>query len=210
VSEPYSVGKLDELPSFDGPGTLRWTPIRRPFGVTAFGVNAYTAREAGHEVVEPHTEETLGHEELYVVVAGHATFTLGGDEVDAPSGTAVFIRDPATHRHAVAVEPGTTVLAIGGKPGLHEPSAWEWSFLAYGYADNGELDRGIAELEDGLAAHPEREARFRYDLACLQSLAGRHDEAVENARRAFELDPKLRETAAGDADLDAVRDRIQE
>ena len=72
------------------PGTLRWTPVRRHFDMRAFGVNAYTAAEAGQEVVEEHTEEALGHEELYVVVAGSATFTLDGEELDAPQGTLVF------------------------------------------------------------------------------------------------------------------------
>ena len=66
---------LSELESLKGPGTLRWSPVRRRFGITAFGINAYTAAEAGHDVVEEHTEQTLGHEELYAVVAGHARFT---------------------------------------------------------------------------------------------------------------------------------------
>ena len=208
MSEPFSVARLDELESFPGPGSLRWTPVRRPFGITAFGVNAYTATEAGQDVVEKHTEATLGHEELYVVVAGRAAFTLGGEKVDAPAGTAVFIRDPGTEREAQAVEPGTTVLAVGGKPGLHEPSAWEWMFAAYGYAEAGEPERGIEELEAGLAVRPEREARFRYDLACLECRAGRLDDALVDARRAFELEPKLRELAEDDRDLDPIRERL--
>ena len=36
----------------------------------------------------------LGHQEAYVVIAGHATFSLDGEEIDAPQGTVVFIRDP--------------------------------------------------------------------------------------------------------------------
>jgi hypothetical protein len=32
---------------------------------------------------------------------------------------------PAVHRHAVAIEPGTAVLALGG-PATYEPSASEW------------------------------------------------------------------------------------
>ena len=38
----------------------RWRPIRRRFGIRAFGVNAYTAAEAGDQVVEEHTEATSG------------------------------------------------------------------------------------------------------------------------------------------------------
>ena len=82
----YEVASLADVESLPGPGSLRWTPLRKHFGITAFGINAYTATEAGQDVVEEHDEERLGHEELYVVVAGRATFVLDGDEVDVPAG----------------------------------------------------------------------------------------------------------------------------
>jgi mannose-6-phosphate isomerase-like protein (cupin superfamily) len=209
VSAPYDVATIDELESFPGPGTLRWTPIRRRFGLTAFGINAYTADGAGRDVVEEHTEQTYGHEEVYVVVAGRATFTVGGETVDAPTGTIVVIRDPKRKRHAAAAAPGTTVLAVGGRPGAHEPSAWEWSFAAYGYHQQGETERGIAELRDGLEAEskPDVRARLLYDWACLECLAGRGgDKAIEYLLEAVELDPKYREYATDDSDLDAIRE----
>jgi tetratricopeptide (TPR) repeat protein len=200
----WSVARLEGLDSLQGPGTLRWTPVRRHFGVTAFGVNAYTATEAGQDVVEEHTERALGHEELYVVVAGRATFRLGDEELDAPAGTAVFIGDPAVRRGAVAAQPETTVLAIGGKPGRHEISRWEYSFAAYAYAGEGDHERGIAELHAGIAELGE-DARLLYDLACVESLGGRTDEALEHLGRALELDAELRRFAAEDADFDAIR-----
>ena len=61
--------------------------------MTAFGINAYTAVNAGDEVVEEHTEEQLGHEEIYFVHTGHAVFTVDGEEVDAPAGTIVYLDD---------------------------------------------------------------------------------------------------------------------
>src|SRR5207302_252326 len=61
--------------------------------------------------------------------AGRATFTIDGESYDAPAGTYVFVPDPASKRHAVAVEPGTTVLSFGGPP-TFQPSAWEWAFQA--------------------------------------------------------------------------------
>src|ERR1039458_9835931 len=91
----------------------------------AFGCSAYTAAEAGQDVVEPHSEESddpaRAHEELYFVAAGHARFEIDGRTYDAPSGTYVFLPDPASQRHAVAVEPATTVLSFGGPP-TFEPS----------------------------------------------------------------------------------------
>jgi hypothetical protein len=202
----FEVARLDELESLPGPGTLRWTPVRRPFGITAFGVNAYTATEPGQDVVEEHTETTLGHEEMYVVLAGRATFTLGDEQHDAPAGTVVYIRDPTVRRGATAAEPGTTVLAVGGRPGLHEISSWEYSFAAYGYLKEGKPEQGLAVLHEGLAAKGGDDPRLFYDLACFESLQGRREEAIGYLLQAVDLDPKYRTYAAGDTDLDAIRD----
>ena len=76
--KPWETASLPEIEGLPGPGTLRWTPVRRHFDIRAFGVNAYTAAEVGQDVVEEHTEQQNGHEELYVVIAGHARFTLDG------------------------------------------------------------------------------------------------------------------------------------
>ena len=35
----YEVASLTGVESLTGPGTLRWTPLRKHFGITAFGVN---------------------------------------------------------------------------------------------------------------------------------------------------------------------------
>ena len=140
----YEVVKLTELESFPAPGNLRWTPVRKQLGITAFGINAYVATEVGQDVVEEHTEERLGHEEVYVVVSGRATFVLDGKEIEVPAGSLVFLRDPAVRRYARAEEPGTTVLAIGGKPGVHEVSAWERFFVSYAVVDENP-QRAVAE-----------------------------------------------------------------
>jgi hypothetical protein len=128
--------------------------VRAHLGLRAFGTNAYTASNVGDDVVEPHDEDPdLAHEELYFVARGRATFTLDGETFDAPAGTYVFVPDPATHRHAVAQEPGTTVLSFGGPP-TFEPSAWEWMFRAVALTDS---DPAAAReiVQDGLGRHPE-------------------------------------------------------
>ena len=130
--EVTSFGELESVPLFDG---LVWHPIRRRLGIHAFGINAYTAEQPGELVVEEHDEKgeggSGGHEEVYVVVSGRATFTLGDETVDAPAGSLVFISDPAVRRKAVANERDTLVLAIGGVPGkAFEVSAWESYFAA--------------------------------------------------------------------------------
>jgi mannose-6-phosphate isomerase-like protein (cupin superfamily) len=199
----YEIASLTGVESVKAVGTLRWTPLRKHFGITAFGISAYTASEAGQDVVEEHTEENLGHEELYVVVAGRATFVLDGDEKDVPAGSVVFIRDPKVKRYARAEEPGTTVLAIGGRPGMHEVSAWEYFFAAYGVVDE-DPERAVAELQAGLAELPDHPA-LHFHLACIYTRIGRLDEARVELARAVELDPKFQKWADEDEDLEPLR-----
>ncbi len=200
----YEVASLTGVESVKGPGSLQWTPLRKHFGITAFGINAYTATEAGQDVVEEHTEERLGHEELYVVVSGRATFVLDGDEVEVPAGSAVFLSDPTVKRFARAEEAGTTVLAIGGKPGQHEISAWEYFFAAYAKADAGDYEGALAELDAGLWQKPDHPPLL-YHRACVLSRAGQLDEARGYLDRALAGDPELKRWADEDEDLAPLR-----
>ena len=107
-----------------------WITLRHRLGVTAFGLNAYRAPEAGVQVIVDHDETDSGHQEVYVVLNGSASFAVGTETIDAPAGTIVFVEDPSLSRVAVATEPGTTVLAIGAEPGrIFTPSSWEAELL---------------------------------------------------------------------------------
>jgi quercetin dioxygenase-like cupin family protein len=196
------VVALDQIEALPGPGTLRWHPVRYTLGVRAFGCNAYTASEAGTEVVEPHHEDPLlAHEELYFVASGRAAFTIDGKEYDAPAGTYVFVPDPASHRAAVAVEAGTTVLSFGGPPSF-EPSAWEWSFRAA--AARPDQARARAIIAEGLRTHPES-GPLRYELACLEASEGHSDAALAVLEQACTLRPELRAAARTDVDFASLR-----
>jgi mannose-6-phosphate isomerase-like protein (cupin superfamily) len=198
------VLRLDEVEGIPVFGTLSWKPIRRPLGVTAFGINAYTAGAAGDEVVEDHTETQNGHEEIYAVVAGHATFTVDGEEVDAPAGTLVYLDDPAQRRHAIANDAGTTVLAIGGVPGAHEPTAWEYFFPALPAMREGDYDTARQILEDGLG---ENDAPVvRYQLACVEALAGNRERALDELENAVSREPRLAKSAQDDEDFATIKD----
>lgn len=194
--------EIEGVPAF---GTLIWKPVRKTLGITAFGVNAYTAAAAGDEVVEEHDELPLGHEELYVVVQGHAVFTVDGEEVDAPAGTLVFLDDPAQGRYAVAREAGTTVLAIGGLPGAHEVSAWEYFYAALPLVRAGDYGEARRLLEEGLAAKPDSPTLL-YNLACIEALAGERGAALQHLAAAIEREPSLRERAQTDEDFASLRD----
>lgn len=196
--------EIDPVPVVGG--TLLWRPVRRTLDIGAFGVNAYTAPEAGDVVVEEHTEESLGHEEIYVVLQGRATFTLGDETLDAPAGTVVFVRDPKVKRHARAAEPDTAVLAVGGpRGGAYEPSPWEDYFAAERHRASGDYESYVAELEDALERRPDHPATL-YNVACAEALAGRSEDALAHLRRALELRPNLAETASADEDLASLRE----
>jgi len=207
LAERWTSVRLDDIeqiPVVDG--KLLWRPVRRTLDIGAFGINAYVAPDAGDDVVEEHTEQALGHEEVYVVLAGRATFTLDDEALDAPAGTVVFVRDPDVKRYARAQEAGTAVLAIGGPRGqAYEPSPWEDFFAAERHRTAGDYDAYAAELADALERRPDHPATL-YNLACAQALAGRPDEAVEHLRRALELRPELAENARSDEDLAPLRD----
>jgi hypothetical protein len=204
MPRPPKIVRVEELEAIPGPGTLTWRPVRLTLGLRAFGCNAYTAGSVGDDVVEPHTEDPkLAHEELYFVASGRARFTIDGETHDAPAGTYVFVPDPASHRHAVAAEPGTTVLSFGGPP-TFEPSAWEWSFKA-GPLARSDPDRAAELLEEGLRVHPES-ASLRYGIACVEALRGRRADALRSLRAAIEARPEIVEWAREDEDLASLRD----
>jgi len=207
MAERWQSIRLDEIQPIPVVGdTLLWRPIRRNLDIEAFGINAYVAPRAGDDVVEEHTEESLGHEEVYVVLAGRAAFTLDGETLDAPLGTVVFVRDPTVKRHARAVEPDTAVLAVGGpRGGSYEPSPWEDFFAAERHRAAGDYDAYAAELAEALARRPDHPSTL-YNLACAEALAGRPDDALAHLRRALELKPELADRAGEDEDLVSLRD----
>jgi tetratricopeptide (TPR) repeat protein len=207
VSERYEVARLDELDRIPvGERGLEWRPIRRRFGLAAFGMNAYSSARVGGEIVEEHTEEQLGHQEVYVVVRGHATFHLNGDDIDAPAGTIVVLKDPSVKRAATAVEDDTLVLAVGGKPGeAFTPSAWESYFSAAPLAKEGRYDEAISLMQADAEAQGEKPA-FLYNLACFEALGGRREEAIIHIVQAIEALPRAAKWAQEDPDLESIRD----
>jgi hypothetical protein len=194
--------RIDDVEGLPVLGTLVWQPVRGPLGISAFGINAYTAGEAGDEVVEEHTEQT--QEEAYVVIRGHATFTVDGEEIDAPWGTIVFLDDPGQQRHAIAKEPGTTVLAIGGEPGAHPVSTWEYIFPSLPARNEGDWDTARTILEEALADHDV--PAIRYHLAQVEARAGNGERALELLGVACEARPDYAALAANEDDFASIKD----
>lgn len=200
----YAVAQLDEIDEISD-GRCPSRPVRLYFGITSFGVNAWTGREAGDRIINEHDEAEQGEEELYLVQRGRARFELDGEPFDAPTDTFVFV-SPGVKRTAFAEEPGTTIVALGGTPGkAYEPSGFEiWAPLAPLY-NAGEYAEAADRGRELIKAHPEYPGLL-YNVACCESLAGRTADAIEHLRRAIERADRFRSFAAGDSDFDLARE----
>jgi mannose-6-phosphate isomerase-like protein (cupin superfamily) len=199
----YAVAHLDEIEEMDD-GREPWRPVRHHFGITSFGVNTWTGRDAGDRIINEH-DESDENEELYVVLHGRAVFELDGEQVDAPAGTLVFAH-PGVKRTAFAEEPEMTIIALGGTPGLaYEPDGWElWAPLRPLY-EKGEYAEAADRARVLVEAHPQYPELF-YNLACCESLAGRTTDAIDHLRRAIDMSERSRAFAKDDSDLDPIRD----
>jgi hypothetical protein len=209
TEKPFAHAHLSDIHAVSGRDGIVRRPLRRHFDIRAFGTNVYAATQPGVDVIGEHTEtEGSGtrHEELYFVAEGHATFTVAGEQIDAPRGTFVFVRDPAVLRGAVAHEEGTTILVVGATPGeAYRVSPWErWADAIPAY-EAKDYDRAIEIMNAALAETPDTPSLL-YNLACCESLAGRQEDAIAHLRRAFELAPEFRKYLAGDSDFDPIRD----
>ena len=214
MAAKYGMAHVDAIPELTTPGESPMRPVRHHFGITGFGINAWTGKEAGDRIINEHVEdepegqeelESTGQEELYVVLRGRAVFELDGDRHEAPEGTFVFV-PPRVKRTAFAEEAGTTILSVGSAPGQsYTPVGWElWYPLRKQY-EAGEHEEVLARLRDIVAANPQYALLF-YNLACLESLTGERAAAIEHLRTAVEMSERFRDYAKGDSDLDAIRD----
>ena len=205
MSERYQVTTLAELGGPAVPGQAQWHTIRSKLGVTAFGINAWTAMDDGQQIIGEHDETSLGHEEVYIVLDGSASFTVDGETVEAPRGSIVHVADPSVKRAATGTR-GTTILVVGAKPGeAFTPSSWERAAEALQFWPTEEWDRAIEVLEGHLAETPDHAGTY-YNLACAHARAGRSDVALDHLERAVELQASFAEFAPKDDDLASLRE----
>jgi tetratricopeptide (TPR) repeat protein len=207
TSTAFEVATLDDFerrPANDGRIPIN---VRRHFGILGFGVRVNIAEGEGH-VVGEHNEVGPGaseQEELYLVLSGAATFTVNGEEMSAPAGTFVFVRDPAATRSAVAHEEGTRVLALGGTPGrAYRIPIGELMNGMWEPYRAGDYEAALAALQPALAERPESLVLF--NVACMEALTGRADDALEHLRRSIDADSRILEHVRTDSDLDSLRD----
>lgn len=197
----YEVTRLDDVPV-----TGNWQPLRRTLGVSAFGINAWTGAEAGAEIIPAHDETPSGQEELYLVLEGRATFTVGEDTFDAEAGTIVFVPDPDLVRGAVAADAGSRILSVGAKRGeAYRPRVWETNAAIFPLFDQGRFAEAKERLVAAVAEFP-GEAAPLFNLACAEAQLGERDAALEHLAQAVELEPRFAGLAQDDTDLASIRD----
>jgi tetratricopeptide (TPR) repeat protein len=200
----YAVAHVDEIGEVDD-GRALMRAVRHHFGITSFGVNAWIAHEAGARIINEHDEsEPDSNEELYLVLRGRASFEVAGERFDASAGTFVFVR-PGVKRTAFGEEPGTTIIAVGGVPGMpYEPGGWELFAPLRPLYEGGDYAEAADRGRELLAGDPPY-ANLFYNVACCESLAGQTDQAIAHLRRAIELSERTRAFLEGDSDLDPIR-----
>ena len=202
----FAIAHLDEIDELSD-GRQPWRPVRHHFGISSFGITAWTGHEAGDRILNEHDEADQSDraEELYLVMQGRAVFELDGERRDAPAGTFVFV-EPEVKRTAFAEEAGTTIVAIGATADEpYKAIGWElWSPLRPRY-EAGEHEALVEALTPLVAANPEYPL-LAYNLACVESLTGRRAEALEHVRLAIEGSEFFRDFARNDSDLDSIRE----
>lgn len=205
------VARVSKADAISVAGGL-YQPLRRELGVRAFGINAYFASGAGDQLIEPHDETgsgSGGHAELYLIVAGRASFVVGGSEIDAPAGTLVFIPAAETRREARALEDDTVAVVVGAPADRELPiSPFEFWFTAEGPYNEGDYRRAIEIVSEGLTHWPDHPTML-YQLSCYHALAGEGDEAIASLERAAAQSPDVVEWARGDNDLDSIREHAR-
>ena len=118
-SPSWAVARIDEVATHVLPSGARRVAIREHLDVQAFGINAYSG-DAGQTVIDEHDEAqalAAGHQELYVVLAGRATFAVAvrlvvlvdDDVARLPRRIGVRTEggDPEAPPHRMPVEPVT-------------------------------------------------------------------------------------------------------
>lgn len=193
----------------EGDGDRVHIRLRRTLDIGAFGAGAAFQRQAGETVIPNHHEAGPGgdrHEELYVVVQGSASFTVNGEDVDAPQGTAIFVQDPAVMRTAVATSDETIVLAVGG-PRDHAyritPAASQEGFWDAYQAKN--YGAALEAVERGLEMYPGN-AHLLYNVACMQALLGDTDAALAALADSVAQWELYKEQAQNDDDFASIRE----
>lgn len=198
---------LDEVARETAKDGRAFVQVRRTLGIDAFGVNATYQASAGERLIGEHDETNPGagdHQELYVVVTGGARFTVDGEDIDVPQGSAIVVA-PESVRSAIATEDETLVVIVGNKRGAYAGGAGAAMgdfFEKYG---NKDYAAALEEVKGAFKTHPGNPLVY-YNIACMESLLGNADASLTALEESVSKWPKYKELAAGDDDFASLRE----
>jgi mannose-6-phosphate isomerase-like protein (cupin superfamily) len=204
MNDGYTILSLDEVEAVPHRDSTL-IPVRHTLGFRTAGVNAWKA-DTGGQLIPPH-EEDSGNEELYAVVRGRATFTVGEEKAEAVAGTLVFV-PPEVFRTAEASEDGTIVFVVGATTGeAFDAEGWDSFAVADAYRQEGRVDEARALMQQLIAEKPDSWA-VHYNAGCFEALGSNADAAFAHLARAKELDAEgaSAQYFRDDGDLDPLRD----
>jgi tetratricopeptide (TPR) repeat protein len=213
VSEAFAVLSINDRlgerrAEQEEPRERTYVQLRRELDIGSFSIFAVEA-EAGKELVSERTATGYAadrHEEVFVIVRGGAKFVVDDHEIEAPQGTAIFVRDVEAKRKANATEDGTTLLVIGGRRGeAWRPTPGEAMYEFFPLYEAKDYEGALRVAEQILDEYPGN-GLAHFNIACMQSLLGHEDEAIEHLREALEAAPPLLENARTDDDFAPIRD----
>jgi hypothetical protein len=204
----YAVLAIPDAAIEQGERERQRVRVRSELGIGSFAINAVRTGAAGTEIIREHDETgpgADGHEELYLVLAGEAVFTVAGEEIAAPHGTAVFVSDPGTTRGAVAKEDGTIVVIVAGRSGeAFRPSPGEAMQEFMPLYEAKDYGAALAVAKGVLHRYPGNGLAL-YNVACMEALLGQGDDALRHLGEALEAAPSLGENAHTDDDFTSLR-----
>ena len=116
----FTAVHLEEIEEITD-GRCPWRPVRHHLGIKSFGINAWTAREAGDRLINEHDEADTDdqQEELYFVHRGRVAICFGdGSEHElGPGGVARVSASTVRKLRNLSETEEAVYLIAGGKDG---------------------------------------------------------------------------------------------
>lgn len=167
------------------------------------------ARTGGELPPQLGDDDSVTNAAVYADVKDRSAADVKADAHDSWAELRQAIEDSSDRELARAHprQPGSQVWeTVPSAVGHSATHVWSW------YMDVGEQDRALdiarwaTDVEGRFFTTPEQLASSGYNLACAYARAGRAREAVPLLRESFDAEPRLRDLARRDGDLDRIRD----
>ena len=198
----YAVAHLDEIDEISD-GRCPSRPIRYHFGITSFGINAWTGHQAGDRIINEHDEVERGTGKRSSISSNAAArgSSLTASRVDAPADRWSSSAPASSARRSPRSRDDDHCPWRHAREGIRAPASRSGrhslpSTQAGEYAEAA--DRG----QELIKAHPEYPAALQRRV--LREPCGTSADAIEHLRSRSTC-RRFRSLAADDSDFDPTR-----